>query len=169
MSTVIVTPASRSDYPDILALNDRAVPHVNRITEAQLAHLHDQSLYLGVARPGEGTEAAAGFLLALTEHADYDSENFAYFQRRYPRFTYVDRIVVAADHRRGGVGAALYADLARHLPTGCQRITCEVNLRPPNPGSLAFHGKLGFEPVGEQDTGGGAKRVCLMTRSTGNT
>ena len=63
------------------------------------------------------------------------------------------------------MGAALYADLARHLPGDCPVLTCEVNLRPPNLESLAFHRKLGFEPVGEQETGGGAKRVCLLVKS----
>jgi hypothetical protein len=164
MSTIHVTAAVPSDYPAILNLNDDAVPHVNSIPEARLAYLHGQSLYLGVARGGTRGEAAAGFLLALSEAAVYDSENFGYFKRHYPRFVYIDRIVVGADFRRAGVGAALYADLVRHLPAGCPLLTCEVNVRPANPESLAFHYKLGFEPVGEQETGGGAKRVCLLAK-----
>lgn len=163
MSTITVRPAAAADYREILELNDAAVPHVNSIPESRLAHLHRQGLYLGIVRQnGEGP--LAGFLLALTERADYDSENFGYFKRRYARFVYVDRIVVAAGFRRAGVGATLYADLHRHVPPGAPWLTCEVNLRPPNPGSLAFHQRLGFDAVGEQDTGGGAKRVCLLAR-----
>lgn len=161
--TITVTAGRPSDYPAILDLNDGAVPHVNSIPLARLTHLHGQSLYLGVARGDD--ERVAGFLLALIETADYDSENFTWFKARYPRFAYVDRVVVSPDFHRRGVGAALYADLAQHLPDGCPYLTCEVNLRPPNAPSLAFHRKLGFEPVGEQETGGGSKRVCLLARS----
>lgn len=164
MTPITVTAGRSSDYPAILALNDDAVPHVNAIGLEKLTRLHDQSLYLGVARGGEQADVVAGFLLALREGSDYDSENYGYFSRRYPRFAYVDRIVVSAEFRRAGVGRALYDDLARHLPGDCPVLTCEVNLRPANAESLAFHRKLGFEPVGEQETGGGAKRVCLLAR-----
>ncbi len=112
----------------------------------------------------DDTGAVAGFLLALPETADYDSMNFGWFKRSYPAFVYIDRIVVSGHHRRAGIGAALYADLSRHVPAGCPLLTCEVNLRPPNPSSLAFHGRMGFAPVGEQDTEGGSKRVCLMAK-----
>ncbi|MDZ7668499.1 MAG: GNAT family N-acetyltransferase [Gammaproteobacteria bacterium] len=162
MSEITIAAAGDSDYAALLALNDAAVPHVNSIALAKLEHLHRQSAYLGVARDAAG--APAGFLLALTETADYDSMNFGYFQRSYARFLYVDRIVVGAAHRRLGVGAALYADLARQIPADCPLLTCEVNLRPPNPGSLAFHRQMGFEPLGEQDTEGGEKRVCLLAK-----
>lgn len=163
MTRIIVTAGRTADYPAILTLNDDAVPHVNSIPHAKLEHLHGQSLYLGVARSED--DEVAGFLLALTETADYDSENFTWFKARYPRFAYVDRIVVSANFRRAGVGAALYADLARHLPERCPFLTCEVNVRPANPQSLAFHHKLGFEPVGEQETGAGSKRVRLLAKS----
>jgi predicted GNAT superfamily acetyltransferase len=167
MSSITVTAGRPSDYPAILALNDDAVPHVNSIPEHTLAHLHGQSVYLGVARSVNAADQLAGFLLALPESAEYDSENFGYFKRRYARFVYIDRIVVGANFRRAGVGAALYADLIRHLPQDCPSLTCEVNLRPANPGSLAFHRGLGFAPVGEQETGDGAKRVCLLAKSPG--
>jgi hypothetical protein len=37
--------------------------------------------------------------LAFDQHARYDSPNFLWFGARYPRFVYVDRIVVAASAR----------------------------------------------------------------------
>ena len=107
----------------------------------------------------------AGFLLALAERADYASPNFKYFQQTYDRFIYVDRIVVDPAFKRRGIGAGLYEALFARVPDA-PHITCEVNLRPPNPGSLAFHRALGFEVVGEQDTEAGRKRVALMARTS---
>jgi hypothetical protein len=40
-------------------------------------------------------------------------------------------------------------------------LTCEVNLRPPNEGSLRFHRRLGFREVGRQETPYGALVTLL--------
>jgi predicted GNAT superfamily acetyltransferase len=152
--------AEESHYPALLSLNEGAIPAVNRIDRGDLQHLHEQSRALIVALNGP---AVAGFLLALDETAEYGSPNFTYFRRTYDRFVYVDRIVVSPDHRRLGIGAGLY----RHLfdvARGAPRITCEVNVKPPNPGSLSFHEHLGFKVVDEQETENGTKRVALMVR-----
>jgi uncharacterized protein len=161
-TTITITAASPEDYPALLTLNEGAVPAVNSIPQAKLEHLHSQSAYLGVARVGR---EAIGFLLAMPESADYDSINFGYFRRHYPGFCYVDRVVVSPAARRAGIGTALYADLERAIGSSRPLLACEVNIRPSNPESLAFHQRLGFEAVGEQDTEGGNKRVCLMTKS----
>ncbi len=147
----------------LLALNEDAVPHVNSLSLAKLSVLHQQSVYLGVARDAAG--AVAGFLLALGENADYASENYRYFQRRYPRFLYVDRIAVSAGYQRAGVGTALYRGLLAACAADYPLLACEVNLRPPNPTSLAFHQRMGFKPIGEQDTEKGSKCVCMMVMS----
>lgn len=47
-------------------------------------------------------------------------------------------------------------------------LTCEVNLEPPNPHSLAFHHRLGFTQVGEQVTTRGTVRVALLVRPVGS-
>jgi len=156
-----IEPAKPHDHPDILVLNEAAIPAVNRIDATDLAHLHGQAELLLVARAGD---ALAGFLLALNERADYGSPNYVYFRNHYDRFAYVDRIVVGEAFRGQGIGARLYDDLFDRLQD-VPRVTCEVNLKPPNPGSLGFHEKLGFAIVGEQDTESGAKRVALMVRT----
>jgi len=43
-------------------------------------------------------------------------------------------------------------------------MTCEVNLRPPNEGSMHFHQRLGFRQVAEQESEGGTKTVALLVR-----
>ena len=161
MDDITISAALPDDYAALLALNEDAVPHVNSIPPAKLTHLHQQSTYFGVARHAG---SPIGFILVLLESADYDSVNFGYFQRHFPRFAYIDRIVVSASAQRAGVGAALYQDLHRSLPGDCPLLTCEINLRPRNEQSLAFHQRLGFKAVGEQDTEGGSKRVVLMAK-----
>jgi len=154
--------AAVADQAEILTLNEGAIPAVNRIDTRDLTDLHRQARHLIVARDCD-SGSVAGFLLALGETADYASLNFRYFRERYDRFVYVDRIVVSPEHRRLGIGAGLYRVLFEHT-ADTPRITCEVNVHPPNPGSLAFHTALGFETVDEQDTEGGEKRVALMVK-----
>ena len=45
-------------------------------------------------------------------------------------------------------------------------LTLEINLEPPNPGSLALHGKLGFAEVGQLVADEG-KLVSLMVKAVG--
>ena len=150
-----------ADYPEILGINESGLPHVNRISADDLAKFAAQSCYFRIARDGE---RLAAFLLAFSEQASYDSPNFLWFRDRYPRFVYIDRIVVDPILRRSGIGRLLYADLERVTSAHAPDLTCEVNLDPPNPGSFAFHERSGFCEVGRQHTDGGAKLVCLMSK-----
>lgn len=106
-----------------------------------------------------------GFLLAFDETADYASPNFVWFRERYDRFCYIDRVVFAASAQGQGLGRALYERLfADAAAAGLARVVCEINLDPPNPGSLVFHHKAGFEPVGEQVLADG-KRVGYFLKA----
>jgi predicted GNAT superfamily acetyltransferase len=156
----IETPTA-ADYTEILALNESGLPHVNRISTDDLAEFAAQCRYFKVAREAGRIDA---FLLAFSERAAYDSPNFLWFRDRYPRFVYIDRIVVAPSRRRSGIARILYADLEREARAHAPDLTCEVNLDPPNPGSLEFHERSGFLEVGRQHTGGGEKYVCLMSK-----
>ena len=44
-------------------------------------------------------------------------------------------------------------------------MTCEVNIRPENPISMRMHLGLGFREVGQQETGGGEKRVAMLRKA----
>jgi predicted GNAT superfamily acetyltransferase len=97
----------------------------------------------------------------------YASENYVYFSARARElgrdFVYVDRIVLAPALQSRGLGPRLYAavfDEARRV--GAPEVLCEVNVEPPNPGSLAFHTRLGFVEVGRQQTHGGENVVVLL-------
>jgi predicted GNAT superfamily acetyltransferase len=153
--------AEPSHYDALLQMNADAVPNVNLISRQQLAQLHRDAVRFRVAEMASGL---CGFVLALSESADYTSMNFRWFQQRYPAFVYIDRVVVHASQRSAGIGHALYSDVESHARKRAPILACEVNLRPPNPRSLAFHERFGFREVGQQDTEEGAKRVCLMAK-----
>lgn len=145
----------------IHSLNEQALPHVNSVTRSYFRKQVDNDSYFrAVYHAGE----PAAFLLAMNEGADYDSLNFLWFRGRYPRFLYIDRVVVGPAHRRAGFGASLYEDLTDWARERTPRLACEVNLRPSNEPSILFHRKQGFVPVGTQETDGGRKTVSLMIK-----
>lgn len=157
---VRLRPLTPADAHALAPLNDAATPAVPITAPDDLARLIALSaLPLGLDRAGR----LVGFVLALEPGADYDSENYRFFEERGVPSMYVDRIVVSESERGSGLGQALYAavfEAARER--GFAEVTCEVNLDPPNPGSLAFHGRLGFQQVGEQATKGGTVTVALL-------
>ena len=88
---------------------------------------------------------------------------FRWFARRYPRFLYVDRIVVAGSTQARGAGSRLYRELhALAVHDAVPLITCEFDIEPPNPASERFHARLGFREVGRQLLHGGRKTVSLQ-------
>lgn len=158
----LLRPVVADDVPALTALNDAAVPAVNALgTDGLRDHLPRCSLAL-VAEDGAGP---AAFVLALAPGADYASENYTWFGANRPGSLYVDRVVVAPGSQGQGLGRLLYTAVLEHARArGLAEVTCEVNLEPPNPESLAFHARLGFTRVGEQSTKGGSVRVALLAR-----
>jgi uncharacterized protein len=140
-----------ADSSRVVALNNDAIPAVGALDEAGLAHLVEQSvLALGVERNG----ALAGFCLVLAPGADYGSVNYRWFSDRYDDFAYLDRVVIDPAARGRGLGRELYEHVER--TTEAPWFCLEVNLRPRNDDSLAFHAALGFVEVGQQETDYGA-------------
>jgi predicted GNAT superfamily acetyltransferase len=143
-------------------LNQKNVPHVGTETEAEFARLCGISVCALVV---DVDGLPSGFLLGMTRDADYQSENFQWFKERYDAFLYVDRLAVDAASRVRGAGTAMYRAAERFArEAGLPIVCCEVNVDPPNPGSLAFHGKIGFERVGEQMMTRVPHRVAMMVK-----
>lgn len=157
-------PVLPRDIPALAALNDAAAPAVNALGVDGLTALLPRCDLALVADDGSG--APQGLVLALTPGADYGSENYRWFSEHRPGTLYVDRIVVAPAAHGRGIGRSLHDAVAqRARALGLDEVTCEVNLDPPNPQSLAFHRRLGFEQIGEQSTSGGAVRVAMLVRA----
>ena len=164
MSAPRVRELVAADLPSVLELNQSARPHVSDLELDALCALVAEAAYVrGVTRDGR----LLAFLIAFAPDAHYESPNFQWFRARYDRFVYVDRIVVAAGARGEGIGKRLYDDVAAFARERAPRVTCEVNLRPRNDGSLRFHAREGFVQVGEQETEGGKKSVALLARELG--
>lgn len=151
---------------DLSAADLDWVLRINREHEAQLSVEDRDGLarLLSIAVLARGV-AGEAFVIVLDETADYASPNFRWFRDRYDRFLYVDRIAVAGTAPRGH-GRRLYEDVfqsARAL--GYPRVTAEVNTAPPNPVSLAFHARLGFDAVGEATLPDRGKSVRYFART----
>jgi len=144
----------------LLALNNAHAQELSWLEPERLQHLVRESFY--ARRIGD----LDAFLIAFDQDARYDSPNFLWFRERYPRFVYVDRIVTAASARGRGYAQQLYFDLfERAAHASHERVACEINLSPPNPGSDAFHAALGFVDVGSAAIHGGAKTVRYLARA----
>lgn len=154
-----------SEVLAILDINNAAVPAVNYLKLSELKNICAESSYfLSVSLQSE----LAGFVLALREDALYASVNYRWFASRYPRFLYIDRIVIAPRFQSCGIGRQLYDHLASLERGRSKTLLCEVNLRPKNTNSLLFHKGYGFQQVGVQETEAGAKKVAMMEYSIGS-
>lgn len=152
-----------ADLTAIHAINDGEVPAVGANTTDELAHIASESV---IALTAEFEGEVAGFCLVLGPGADYGSANYAWFAERYADFVYLDRVAIPPAFQRRGIGAALYAEVERltgeRSPTASDFLL-EVNLRPRNDDSLAFHDRLGFVEVGQRETDYGAL-VSMMAK-----
>jgi predicted GNAT superfamily acetyltransferase len=147
----------------VLRMNNANVPAVSHLepdelrSDLDLAH---DALVVD-ARP------ATGFCITFRSGLAADlGTNYAWFAARYPRFIYLDRVVVDAAHRSQGLGELMYAEVERRILADAftDLFTCEVNLQPRNEGSLRFHARLGFEQVGEQESKPGLIVAMLAKR-----
>lgn len=151
------------DLTAIHRINQAEVPAVGSETLDDLGHIADESV---IALVADEDGVLAGFCLVLAPGADYGSGNYLWFAERYDDFVYLDRVAIAPEFQRRGLGRTMYAEverLAAERRPGAHHFTLEVNLRPRNDTSLAFHGALGFVEVGQRETEYGSL-VSLMAK-----
>ena len=167
---VSLRPVEAADLSAVLHLNTAAVPAVNDLSADELAWFAEvaHTFLVVIQRTGDasGSERGriVGFLVGLEGPGlDYASLNYRWFGERYERFLYVDRVVVDPAGQGRGLGRSLYEAFVERAE-GHTALCAEVNIRPRNDGSLAFHDAFGFAPVGEQDTEAGSKRVRMFAK-----
>ncbi len=152
-----VTP---DDFVDVLQLNEESLPHLSRIDTDELQWFADNAAYFRVLRDNE---RLAGFLIGLRPGTFYASPNYRWFCDHYDDFAYIDRVTVADWARRRGFADSLYNDFAQSQ-SGVAVMTCEVNIRPPNAGSMQFHERQGFNRIGSQVIDDGEKEVAYLEK-----
>jgi uncharacterized protein len=146
----------------LLQLNNDNARETSHLTAEKFASM------IEAARIATVIEPALAFMLAFDQDDRYDGGHFQWFRRHLDRFLYIDRVIVSATHRRHGLGRLLYEDLIRRAgQLSCPLIACEVNFRPPNPVSDAFHARFGFVELGRATVDDGKRSVRYLIRREG--
>lgn len=159
-STLNIRRATPADFAQVLALNEESVRFLSAMNAERLALLHAQAAYHCVV---EANGQVGAFLMAHRNGSAYDSENFAWFAKRYADFLYIDRIAVSGALHGQGIGRKLYEHLfAFARKEGIGVVTCEFDIDPPNPTSEKFHASFGFKQVGTQTYGVYKKLVAMQ-------
>lgn len=133
------------DEADVLALNEASVAVLSPMDAERFTLLRERCALLRVA---EDDGRVAGFLMGFCNGTDYDSINYRWFSEQYPDFLYIDRVVVSDQFRGRGIASVFYdhaIDWAREQGLDC--LVAEIDIEPPNVGSLKFHEKFGFREV----------------------
>lgn len=156
---ITTRPLAEADLDAVLAANNAEVPAVGELDEPRLRALVAMA---GTALAAEADGELAGFVITLPPGAAYTSPNYRWLSARYDDFSYVDRVVVLPGHQGQGVGHALYD--AVEAATEAPVVVAEVNTRPRNAVSLAFHERRGFAPVGEGEPYGDGTAVVYLAK-----
>ena len=153
-----------TDLPRVLEINNANTPGVSELTLTELEIDLENSLH-ALAIENEQGEVCA-FCITFDPGAPDAGDNHRWFAERYKSFVYLDRIAIDSNHQNRGLGALLYQVVEQHMLDSAEHslLCCEVNLEPPNPGSLRFHQRIGFAEVGQRGDGK-AYQVVLLAKT----
>lgn len=154
-----ITDLSVLDSRSIWEINEQGLPGTGKVSEDEIIKLMEYSSFSIGAYDNDNL---LGFVICLPPATEYGSLNYAWFNNRYDRFLYVDRIAVSSDSRNQKIGSKLYQAVIDESVAQGVPIAAEVNLRPPNLDSIRFHERHGFTEVGEFTHG--EKSVLMMLR-----
>ena len=140
-----VSALTASDIDAMWTINEQGLPGTGKVSKEEIGQLLEfSSLSIGAYAKGE----LLGFVICLPPKTGYGSLNYAWFNEHYASFVYVDRIAVSEEQRNKAVGSALYNHVVSYSKQHGVPVAAEVNREPPNPGSMRFHNRFGFEEVG---------------------
>lgn len=156
---VTLRPIGPADRELVLRLNHEHVELLSPMDDARLTVLQGWADRADVV---EVDGRPAGFVLVFAPGSPYDSENYRWHADRFGgSFSYLDRVVIAPEHR--GTGAAHRAyDLLEEAARPYGRMVLEVNADPPNERSLRFHARRGYVEVGRSGDPGNV--VAMLSR-----
>ena len=139
-----------ADLARVLEINNANTPGVSELTMSELETDIENCLH-ALAIDNEHGEVCA-FCITFAPDAPDAGTNHRWFAERYENFVYLDRIAIDSNHQNRGLGAQLYQSVENMMLQSSEHsmLCCEVNLKPPNPGSLRFHHRIGFTEVGQQ-------------------
>ena len=152
-----------ADLERVLEINNTNTPGVSELTFAELESDLNNSLH-ALAIDNEQGDVCA-FCITFAQDAPDAGDNHRWFAERYESFVYLDRIAIDSEYRNRGLGVRLYQSVEYEMLRSAEHsiLCCEVNLEPPNPGSLRFHHRIGFTEVGQQSFGN-EHSVSLLTK-----
>ncbi len=159
--------ATAADEAFILALNAACTPAVGDMDAQDYRDLVGWAhrIVIAEAAIGAGGVKPAGFMILIRPGSAYPSDNYSWFEEKFGRQLYVDRIAIDSSARGLGIGRALYEEAFRMAAAlGEERVTAEVNEDPPNPESMAFHARLGFRHLLSRTSPRLGKVVAMLER-----
>lgn len=144
-----------ADLARVLEINNANTPGVSQLTRSELETDLSNSLH-ALAIDNEQGEVCA-FCITFAPDVPDAGANHRWFAERYKSFVYLDRIAIDSNHQNRGLGALLYQTVEQRMLDSAEHslLCCEVNLEPPNPGSLRFHKRIGFSECGVETTAPG--------------
>ena len=153
-----------TDVTRVLEINNANTPGVSELTLSELETDIKNCLH-ALAIDNEHGEVCA-FCITFAPDAPHAGVNHQWFAERYKSFVYLDRIAIDSNHQNRGLGALLYQTVEQRMLESAEHslLCCEVNLEPPNPGSLRFHKRIGFTELGQR-TFNDFNRVSLLGKN----
>ena len=138
-----------TDVARVLEINNANTPGVSELTLSELETDIKNCLH-ALAIDNEHGEVCA-FCITFAPDAPDAGVNHQWFADRFESFVYLDRIAIDPAYQNLGLGVLLYQSVEQQMIASAQHslLCCEVNLEPPNPGSLRFHHRIGFTEVGQ--------------------
>ncbi len=140
---------SENEVKEMHVINQENVPELGGLSE--LEDFWARVNWSEVIFVYKYEDVIKAFVLCMREGQTYNSPNYKYISNRFNKFLYVDRIAVQEQFRRKGIAEKIYTKVIDKGKENDLDILCEVNTKPSNKTSMAFHNKMGFEEIGTND------------------
>ncbi len=143
----MISPITSRHYDQILKINQEFVHWLSPLDSKRLDWV------LSIASYKRQLDNAQAVLFGYAHDAEYpDHKNMTWLNQHVENYFYIDRIIIDPKSQGKGYGKVLYQDIEKFArKVGHAHLACEVNTKPNNQRSHAFHLAMGFIPIGDQD------------------